>query len=270
MKDLLAALDLQSIPQISLGTAALLIFGACASLAVLRGLLRILLGSLVLCASGFAGFFAWRHAPAMASGFTGHEMPWLSIAAPAFAGLVTFLLLRLLMRFVSRPFGKPDAEVAEKNRKSPVRWAFTLLFSLIPATLLWFTGATALRNVGSVAEIRRYVDGPDAAPARSAFLAELKASIDHVLPANWFATLDPLADDARVTLAKLIALGGSGTPPKAILVMEEPELRTLILHDPELRALAKAGRYADILRDPRLDHIMANADLKKLLGNLSL
>lgn len=270
MKDLLAALDLQSIPQVSLGTAALLIFGACASLAVLRGLLRILCGSLILCASGFAGFFAWRHAPAMASGLTGQEMPWLSIAAPAFAALGTFLLLRLLLRFASRPFGKSDPEVAEKNRRSPVRWAFTLLFSLVPASLLWFTGATALRNVGSVAEIRRYVDGPEAAPARSAFLAELKASIDRALPADWFAQLDPLAGDARVTLAKLIALGDSTTPPKAIPVLEEPELRTLILHDPELRALAKAGRYADILRDPRLDHIIANPDLKRLLENLRL
>ena len=270
MKDLLAALDLQSIPQVSLGTAALLIFGACASLAVLRGMLRILFGSMVLCLSGFAAFFAWRHAPAMASGLTGHEMPWLSIAAPAFAALGTFLLLRVLMRFASRPFGKPDKEVAEKNRKSPVRWAFTLLFSLIPASLLWFTGATALRNVGSVAEIRRYVDGPDAAPARSAFLAELKASIDRVLPEDWFRNFDPLADEARVTLAKLIALGDGGTPPKAIPVMEEPELRSLILHDPELRALAKSGRYADILRDPRLDHVMANPDLKRLLEKLDL
>ena len=38
----------------------------------------------------------------------------------------------------------------------------------------------------------------------------------------------------------------------------------------ELRALAKAGRYADILRDPRLDHVIANPDLKKLLENLRL
>ena len=270
MKDLLAALDLQSIPQVSLGTAALLIFGACASLAVLRGLLRILFGSVILCLSGFAGFFAWRHAPAMASGLTGQEMPWLSIAAPAFAALVTFLLLRLLARFVFQPVGKTGKDIAAENKKSPVRWAFTLLFSLVPASLLWFTGATALRNVGSVAEIRRYVDGPDAAPARSAFLAELKASIDRVLPENWFRNFDPLADDARVTLAKLIALGDGGTPPKAIPVMEEPELRSLILHDPELRALAKSGRYADILRDPRLDHVMANPDLKKLLEKLDL
>ena len=209
-------------------------------------------------------------APPTTRGFTGHEMPWLSIAAPAFAGLVTFLLLRLLTRFLARPFGKPDQQIAEKNRKSPVRWAFTLLFSLIPASLLWFTGATALRNVGSVAEIRRYVEGAEGEPARSAFVAELKASIDRVLPEAWFRNFDPLANEARVTLAKLIALGDSGPAPKAIPVMEEPELRTLILHDPELRALAKQKRYADVLRDPRLDHVMANPDLTKLLEDLGL
>lgn len=270
MKDLLAALDLQSIPQISLGTAALLIFGACASLAVLRGLFRILAGSLVLCASGFAGFFAWRHVPAMADGLSGHPMPWLSVAAPVATGLVCFLILRLLLRFLVRPFGKPNQDIAAENRRSPIRWAFTLLFSLIPAALLWFTGATALRNLGSVAEIRRFVDGPDAAPARSAFVAELKSSIDRALPQNWFQGLDPLADEARVTLAKLIALGDGDPPPKAIPVMEEPQIRALILHDPDLRALAKARRYADILRDPRLDHVMANPDLKKLLADLRL
>jgi len=270
MTELLAALDLQSIPQLSLGTAALLIFGACASLAVLRGLFRILAGSLVLCASGFAAFSAWRHAPAMASGLTGHEMPWLSVAAPAFAGLACFLSLRLLLRFISRPFGKTGKDIAVENRKSPVRWAFTLLFSLVPAALLWFTSATALRNLGSVAEIRRFVDGESGSPARSAFLAELKASIDRALPQDWFHDIDPLAEEGRVTLAKLIALDGSRPPPKAIPVMEEPELRSLILHDPELRALAREKRYADILRDPRLDHVMANPDLRKLLAGLSL
>lgn len=261
MKELLAALDLESIPQVSLGTAALLIFGACASLAVLRGLLRIFAGSLVLCLSGFAAYLAWRHAPPLG------VPPWV---APAVAGGAAFFLLRALLRFAVKPFNKPNEEIAEANKRSPVRWALTMLFSLIPAALLWFTGATALRNVGSVAEIRRFVDGTEGSTARSAFLAELKASIDRAVPRDWFSGIDPLSDQARVTLAKLIALGDTGPPPKAIPVMEEPEIRALILHDPKLREMAKAKRYADILRDPRLDHVMADPDLRRLLSGLSL
>jgi hypothetical protein len=254
MKEILAALDLETIPQISLGTAALLIFAACALLAVLRGFLRMLLGSLVLCATGFAGYVVWRHAPG------------LPVVFPILAGVAVFLVLRLVLRFATRPFG--GGEGAEK-KASPVRRAFTLLFSLVPAALLWFTGATMLRNAGSVAEIRSFVDGTDT-HARSAFIAELKAAIDRALPADWFKNIDPLSDDARVTLAKLIALGDASPPPKAIPVMEEPELRSLIANDPELRKLAKAGRYADILRDPRLDHVMANPSLRRLLVDLRL
>ncbi len=85
-----------------------------------------------------------------------------------------------------------------------------------------------------------------------------------------FQGIDPLAEEARVTLAKLIALGDNAPPPKAILVMGEPEIRSLILHDVKLRELAKQKRYADILRDPRLDHVMANPDLKKMLADLHL
>jgi hypothetical protein len=270
MNDFLAALDWQSLPQVSLGTAALVIFAICTALAMLRGVARMLFGSLIVCASGFAGYQAWCHAPAQVGRLTGWDLPWLSLAAPVVAALVTFSLLRLLMRLVTRPFGDEKPESAAGKRRSPARWALTLLFSLVPTSLLWFTGATAVRKFGSVAEIRHFVEGPDDSQAGSAFLAELKTAIDGVLPADGFRNFDPLADQARLTLAKLIAAADSGTPPKAIPVMEEPELRDLILHDPELRALARDRRYADILRDPRLDHVVANPDLKKLLGNLEL
>ncbi len=264
MKELLAALDLESIPQVSLGTAALLIFGACASLAVLRGLLRILAGTVILCASGFAAHLAWRHGPAL----PGHDLPGFSAALPLVTGIAAFFLLRAILKFVVRPFGKPNEEVAGANRRSPLRWAFTLFFSLVPAALLWFTGAAALRHFGSIAEIRNFAGNPAGPHPRSSFLAALKDTIDRAMPENWFLGIAPFSDDARVTLAKLIAAGDA--PPKAIPVMEEPEIRALILEDEKLRRLAKAGRYADILRDPRLDYIMENPDLRKMLAGLEL
>jgi hypothetical protein len=253
MKEFMAALDLDAIPQLSLGTAALLIFLACALLAMLRGFMRMLMGSLVLCASGYAGYSIWRYAPG------------LPLAVPVLSGLVVLLVLRLVLRFAARPFG--GGEAAE--RPSAMRRAWTLLFSLVPTSLLWFAGVALLRNAGSVAEIRRFVDEADS-HAQSDFLAEMKGTIDRVLPVDWFKSVDPLADEARVTLAKLIALGDSGAPPRAIPVMEEPEIRELIAGDAKLRDLARAKRYADILRDPRLDHVMADPDLRKMLADLDL
>lgn len=264
LKEILAALELDAIPQVSLGTAALLIFAACGILAVLRGFLRLLTGSLILCASGFAGYMCWRHLPPGPA----ENLQWLPMVAPAVVAMLVFFALRKLLRFATRPFGRTGDDGPEP-RRSILRRALTLLFSVIPTSMLWFTGAAAVRNVGSVAEVRRFVDGPDA-QARSVFMAELKSAIDKAVPADWFGKIDPLADEARVTLAKLIALGDSGPPPKAIPVMEEPEIKALVSGDSKLRALAKAGRYAEILRDPRLDNVMADPDLRKLLADLKL
>ncbi len=259
---------MDSIPQISLGTAALIIFGAIASLAVLRGLLRILWGSLVICISGLAGFFSWQHAPALSRELLGREMPPLSWLLPLLAFVLTAVLLRLLARSLFAPLRQPNEEAAEKNRRSPVRWAVTLALSLIPTALIWFGGATVLRHAGSVAEIRTFVESGDV-PDHTPFLAELKKSIEQAIPSEWFSGIDPWTEKARLDLAKLVAAADS-PPPKALPVLEETQIRDLILADPELRRLAGEGRYSEILRDPRLDRILENDNLREILANADL
>lgn len=265
-----AGADFHSIPQVSLGTAALLIFGAIASLALVRGLLRILWGTLVVCISAGLSFLSWRHAPAIGQQWFGEETRWLSIALPAITLLLSFLLLRFVGRFLTDPFRGKEDQPAE-TRRSPVRWAVTLLLSLIPTALLWFSGATLLRHAGSVAEIKAFAAraGDEPLAAGASFLSELKRSLENALPASWLDFADPLSDEARINLAKLIALGDS-TPPRAMPVLEEDEVRALILGDPELRRLAEEGRYSAILRDPRLDRILENPDLRATLQNLDL
>ena len=271
MESLLSALNLDSIPQISLGTAALLIFGAIASLAVLRGLLRILWGTLVLCLAGLAAFLSWQHSHSLAMQWFKQEPAWFSIGLPTLTFGLSFFLLRAIGRFVARPLGEPNEEVAEKNRRSPVRWAVTLLLSLIPTSLIWFAGATLLRHAGSVAELRTYVEEVAREPVsdRTAFLARLKKDIENTIPSDWFTKVDPLTSDIRLTLAKLIS-SADEPAPKAIAVLEEPEMRALVLGDPQLRQLAREGRYSEILRDPRLDRLLENDNLREVLQGLEL
>lgn len=271
MTDLVSSTSLEQIPSISLGTAALLIFGAIASLAVLRGLLRILWGSLVVCLAGMAAFVSWQNAPAWGRAVSGSEIAWLPWVLPAVSFLVTLLALRALGRFVVKPLGSPNEETAEKNRRSPIRWAVTLLLSLIPTALLWFTGATFLRHFGSVAEIQTYVNEVARQPdsSKAGFLVKLKEDVEQAFPSTWFELVDPLADEARVKLAKLISVADE-PPPKAIPVLEVPAIQQLILNDEELRDLARRGRYAEILRDPRLDRALENEDLRDVLSGLNL
>ncbi len=264
MRDLIAIAE--QIPQLSLGTAALLIFGAIASLAVLRGLLRILWGTTVVCAAGFAAFYTWNHIPS--HGFFGRDSQWLSFGLPVLVFLLTALFLRQCAKVIFSLFRSPHDDSSDRKHRSPARWAVTLLLSLIPTAALWFGGATLLRHAGSLAEIRSFVEKSDL-PEHTAFLAELKQALDHGLPQDWFRFVDPLTSDSRLDLVKLIA-AADDPPPKAIPVLEEKQIRELVLSDPGLRQLARDGRYSEILRDPRLDRLLENDNLREVLRHADL
>lgn len=259
-----AALD--QIPQISLGTAAVLIFVAIAALVMLRGLVRILWGTLVLCAAGYAAFLVWQHSSGLGSQWFGNAS-WLPFALPAVAFIATLLVLRFLVGIVRRPPGITDDERG-KSRRSPLGWALTLLLSLIPTALLCLAGATLLHHAGSVAELRSFADDRPL-PDHTAFLAKLKDDVAVAIPAALLSRIDPQSEDLRMKLAKLVSLGETA-PPKAIPVLEEPEMRRLILGDAELRRLAREGRYSEILRDPRLDRLLENPDLRDALRDVQL
>lgn len=248
--------------KLSLGGITVLIFAACAGFSLLRGLFRMLIGTATLCAAGYTGYVVWGHFPSFAG------LPWLSYAVPIAAGLVVFVFLTKVVGFFSKPFSGGEGG----GERSMVQKLGRMAFSLVPASALWFSGATALRHFGSVAEVGAFADSmSQTTPTdRMTFLAQAKGLIDKYLPEGAFQKIDPLSDTARIKLAKLIAAGDSGTPPKAIPVLEEPEIRNLILNDPQLRELARERRYGDILRDPRLDHVIDNPDLKQMLAGLPL
>jgi hypothetical protein len=256
------SLGTEGISKLSLGSCTLLIFAVCAAFSLLRGLFRMVVGTIVLCISGYVAYLVWGRFPS----FDG--LPWLSYAVPGAAGLGVCVALHKIVGFFTRPFSSESAG----GQRSPLQKLVRMGFSLVPASALWFSGATAVRHMGSVAEIGSYADSvhQNAPAQQTSFLAEAKGLIDKYLPQGWFQKVDPLSDQARVTLAKLIAGGGAQPPPKAIPVLEEPEIRNLILNDPKLRELAREQRYADILRDPRLDQVIANPDLRQMLAGLPL
>jgi len=255
-------LSTEGVSELTLGSATLLIFAACAAFSLIRGLIRMVFGTLILCVSAYVGYLVWTRVPSADSA------PWVSYAIPGAAGVITLVALRFVMNFLTKPFGGGK----DAGNRSLVHKLFRMAFSLVPASALWFSGVTALHHAGSVAEIRSFVDSShdDSPPKRTEFLAEVKEVVDRFLPQGLLQHVDPLSDKARVTLAKLVALGDGPPPPKAIPVMEEPEIRRLILSDPQLRELARQHRYADILRDPRLNQVIDNPDLKRLLAGISL
>lgn len=265
LRSILAEYNLDSIPQISLGTAALLIFCACAGLALLRGILRIASGALMFALSILAGFWTWRQAPDIGSQWFAPPPNWLPFVLPAASFAVTLFALRFAARIVTRP-------VDSDTPRSPIRRVFAVFASLIPAAMLWIVIATIIHHAGSIAEIRSFVEKSSGAgdSTPSAFIKRLKDSIENAIPESWIAAIDPMANHARLNLAKLLSVEKSELPPKAIPVLDEPALRAMVVNKAQLRSLAHDKRFGAVLRHPDLDRALRNPEVRRALDKIDL
>jgi hypothetical protein len=245
---------MSDIPQLSLGTAALVIFTMCAGFVMLRGMTRMLIGTLVLALSAWLAFLVWQTAPMLSVEWTGRSLAAITLGLPVLVFLAAFIVIRKVLKTVANPFGSADPP-KPATPATTSRLVFRLLFSLIPATLLCLIGATVIHHTGSVAEVRAYAEKSlgitESTPAR--YFQDLKGVVQSSLPASLLEFLDPLADPARIALAKAITDQSSEVPAPAIdPATGKPIPRAIIVDDPELTGLARKGRYGDLLRHPVL------------------
>ncbi|MEO7098328.1 MAG: hypothetical protein ABI162_03120 [Luteolibacter sp.] len=259
-----------TIPQLSLGTAALIIFAVCACFVALRGMTRMIIGTIVLSISAWVGFRIWQDAPALSVQWTGKSLPWLTNGLPAAAFIVCFFLIRKITKILARPFGKSDAE---SKPRSAVRIAFNLLLALIPTALICLIGATLIHHNGSIAEVRAFSEKSSGMEETTpeGFSQRLKSSVEAAVPESWLKLLDPLTEPSRLTLAKLIT-AQSESPLKPVIDHRtgKPIPRAIVVNDPELQNLARQGNFGTLLRHPLLTKALADPTVKKIIKDLSL
>lgn len=256
----------EALPQLSLGTAALLIFGICALIAALRGLVRVVFGTAVLALTTVAAYWAWQQAPLFAARFSATPQPWLSYALPSIAGAGTFLLVRGVGRVITRPFGPKDGSSGAPA--SGLAKLVALTFSLIPAAVLCLVSAMFVNHFGTISELRA---SSGAKPAQfDAVAAQMKSLLGKYVPADLLQKVDPLADQARVKLAKLIATDPKHLPPKAIPVLEEPAMHAIVIDEMKLKNLAKDQRYGTLLTHPDLDKALHDPKVRRALDKIDL
>ncbi len=258
-----------SIPQLSLGTAVLIIFAACAGFLLVRGMTRMIVNTIVLGLSAWIGILVWQMAPTLSVDLTGKSLPWLTNGLPVTAFLVAFFVIRKFITVISRPFRKPQGDV---ESRSFIGTGFRLLLALIPTSLICLIGAALIHHSGSVAEVRAYSEKTTGAKTdTNTYSQRFKAAVESVLPASWLAALDPLSQPSRLTLAKLIA-AQSESPNKPVIDPKtgKPVPRAIIVDDPALQNLAREGKFDTLLRHPLLTKALADPKIQKLLRDLSL
>jgi hypothetical protein len=253
-------MSFDSLPPLNLGTAALLIFVLCAGFVLLRGIARMLLGTLVLGASAWLAFWVWQHAPAWSLQVRGKPNAIITTGLPSITFVAAMWLIRRLVKFVASPFVRPSDAVPSPFTNVPLR----LLFALVASAVLWLLGATMVHHAGSIAEIRSFVEKSASTSNASAYLQRMKTSVDAVLPGDWLKVLDPLAEPARLALAKLIATQSDPTLPSVIdPATGKPYPRAIVVEDPALQGLARQKDYSTLLRHPNLTRALNAPKVEK-------
>lgn len=259
-----------SIPQISLGTAALIIFAVCAGFVMLRGMTRMIFGTVVLALSAWIGFLVWQKAPAFSIEWFGKSLGIITTGMPIFAFLVSYFVIRKIFRTIASPFGKKNESASSASITS---LALRLLLALIPTLLICLIGATFIHHTGSIAEIRAFAEKSlgitDAPPAK--YIQNLKQSVEHALPESWFKILDPLADPSRLALAKLVTAHAKSPLEPVIDPRTGKSIpHAIIVENPELQTLAREGKFGTLLRHPLLTKALNDPKVQELIKNLQL
>lgn len=253
---------MDSFPEISLGTAALVIFGCCAGYMLLRGIARTLVNTACLTLSAWVGFRVWQQAPALAIEWFGKPSEIIATGLPIAAFLSALFILRKIVSFFRAPIPRPTAEVAPRTFG---QFVFRLIITLIPAALLCLTSAALIHHAGSVAEIRD--SAKSGMPSESTLAERLKHSLASAVPEGLMSWLDPMASQPRLRLAKLI-VANAEKPLEPVIDPEtgRPYPRAIIVDNPELLDLAKEGRFSTLLRHPLLSEALKDPLIRQALG----
>lgn len=244
--------------QISLGTAALVIFVLCVGFVFLRGVVRMFFGALVLGGSLLVAFLVWQKTPGWMVALMGKPVEWVSIALPVTAFLATFVICRMVIGFFLKPFKRSSEST------TPGGIVFRLVFSLVPTAFLWLVGATLVHHFGSIAEVEKSADKKKEQADWVERFAEMKTTIAGIIPQDWLKKLDPLADPEHLSLAKWFA---SQSGPKAPELIDpetkKPYPRAIIVEEPELQHLADDGKFSTLLRHPLLEKALNDPKVRE-------
>lgn len=174
-------LSFDSLPQLSLGTTALIIFAVCAGFVLLRGITRMLIGTAVLGLSVWIAFQVWQIAPSLSMDWTGKSQPWITNGLPIAAFLASFLVIRLIANAVIRPFYKPQGNSISGTLGGTL---FRLVLAVVPSSLIFGVIVIMANHAAAVADVRASSGktGNHAEATPTGFSQRLRSAVEAHVP----------------------------------------------------------------------------------------
>ena len=247
---------ISSHPFISLGLIVVGIALVCAFIALLRGVFRLIVNTIILTLSLAAGYWVWLKTPGAGELIFRDPPAWVPYILPTIATIACAVLLRKALKILLFPF----SALNQKPESSGGRY-FSVGLSLIPTAMLCLIAFLLIRHLGTM----RLIENPDT----RAISVLWKDVIDRYISPAWLQRLDPLTDPLRLTLAQWISLASESHIPRAIPVSDPQALDQQLVADPKWRELLEQRRYAEMLRSPEIEQALRDPRIIKVLEELS-
>lgn len=261
----------EAIPHLSLGSAILIIFLICAAFIILRGIFRVVIASIILTFSTWITFIVWQYSPSLSVAWFDKSMDLVTTGLPIITFIVVLLGLRYGIKFLLKPLGSDNKETPKRKPLTTSRVAFTLIFSLLPTSILFIVVMAMLHHHGTVAELKHFANKESEETHFEKFTRNFKNSVEQVVPEPVMLALDPLADKSRVALAKVIT--HQSEPQMALIVdpeTNEPIPRAIIVEDAEVNHLVEKRHFSTLLRHPVITDTLKKPEVQEFIRKLQL
>ncbi len=238
-------------------------------LAFVKGLVKIVFSMLSLALGVAAAYWGHQNGQSIASSLVDHPDPWMTNGVAIVAGIGVFSLSRAVLGFLTSSFNATGT--AKKIGFGPPAGFFGLLMGLgIAVGVL-----SGVRYLGTEAEVKRvdlFLQGKnDPRQEPAPLFARLKHAIDTSKLGKFIVKYDPLNDETRAKIAKIILLRQHPIQ-FAKFVIEDPtgEILKLTAFNRELQELAKEQNYPALLNHPDLKKVAAMPAVRESLEGRSI
>ena len=251
---------------VSFTTLAVILFAIIALVGFIRGVLRMIFGTVALAIGTVAAYFTFQYAPLYL------ERPRVILIVSIVAGLVTFILAhKIILGILLRPFlGKHRGAIGGMGA----------IVSLLPAAFLIWTLANGFRLSGTMMEMEQIDENVTAAEGdqiESGWIANLRRAMDNDALANFLSKIDPFVEKGKAALVQILISSKDETAPDAIAfydkdaaeVIRNPAIQKLKA-DPEIRQLIDSGDYVKLLRNPKVREAAKNNSITAKLKEIDI
>lgn len=262
---------LAALPQISLGTAAVLIFGICLTYILLRGVARMLVSTAILTVSALLGLITWQKGPEISIAVCNKSVGFITTGLPIIVFLLCLIIIRIALKWITNPFGGEDKALLKDRRGlSKMRIMILLVFALVPTLIIMLLASGLIHHKASVDELRQRVG--EERDVGKTWAQELKAGIEVLIPQRALNALDPYAEKSRMALVKWVSDKANGKVKMDPAI--DPETgraipRAIIVEDAELEKLARERKFGTLLRHPIITDAIENPEVRKLVDELN-